>query len=229
MNIGRSGGVSACVCSRDVILLVTLAATAACARASTDVQTAEWARLDRPCPINSPAYSLPAALRDSLPPIPSNSPDDDDRWVQSARTVPGGFGGYFMRADGREGIYLKQPEKRAEAVAALNLRPVTGVMIGSDVVAERGRWDYVQLYEWYRYLRPRIRERGLWSTDLDEARNRILIGVESDASRRRLEAELGTLGVPCFLVAIEIGKPPRTMRLTAPSARDTVAAPQQET
>jgi hypothetical protein len=142
-----------------------------------------------------------------------------------ARTVPGGFGGYFVRSsDGRETIYLKEPEKRGEALVALNARPVTGVTIGADVVVVRGRWDYVQLYEWYRYLVPRLSGTRLVSTDLDEGENRILLGVEDEPSRRRLERRLAALDVPCFLVAIEVGPPPRSVFRRAAAAK-TAAAP----
>jgi len=141
-----------------------------------------------------------------------------------ARTVPGGFGGYFLRtSDGRETIYLKQPGMKTDALAALNARPVTGTTLGPDVVVVRGRWDYVQLHEWYRYLVPRLWGTGLVSTDLDEGANRILIGVADEPSRRRLEARLAALDVPCFLVAIEVGPPPRTVDLR--DATTTAAAP----
>lgn len=198
----------------------------ACHHATGSREPARWARLGRRCARNAPASSLPAARRDSLPPTPAGSRiDDDDRWVRLARTVPGGFGGYFVRSsDGRETIYLKEPEKRGEALVALNARPVTGVTIGADVVVVRGRWDYVQLYEWYRYLVPRLSGTRLVSTDLDEGENRILLGVEDEPSRRRLERRLAALDVPCFLVAIEVGPPPRSVFRRAAAAK-TAAAP----
>ena len=172
---------------------------------------ARWARVGRACWPSAPAPSLSAARRDSLPIPNERSPDDDDRWVRVARTVPGGFGGYFVRDGGTEVIYLREPEKRSDAIAALNVHHIMGTMIGPDAIAERGRWDYVQLYEWYRYLTSRVHERGITSTDLDEMRNRIHIGVEDETSRGRLEAQFAALGVPCFLVEIEIEQRARAL------------------
>jgi hypothetical protein len=167
-----------------------------------------WARLGRICFPNAPAPSLPAVARDSLPTHVGRE-DEDDRWARIARDVPGGFGGYFLRGPGGPAvIYLREPKRKAEALTALNARPFGGSTIGNDVLVERGRWDYVQLHEWYRYLTARLEEPGLVSTDLDAARNRITIGVVDAAARRRLEARLTALGVPCFLVAIEVGPRP---------------------
>src|SRR4051812_27430526 len=82
----------------------------------------------------------------SLPPMPTdNRADENDRWARVAQTVPGGFGGYFVRGGGRETIYLTDPSKREAAIAALNVQHINGTLIGPDAVAERARWDYVQL------------------------------------------------------------------------------------
>jgi len=73
------------------------------------------------------------------------------------------------------------------------------------VRVKKGRWDFAQLHAWYRYLAPHIwGGDGLSFSDIQEARNRLEYGVIDEASRRRLEQTVAALGVPCFLIAIEI-------------------------
>ena len=62
------------------------------------------------------ARSLDAALR--LPPVDTRYQTVDDLWAEVARQVPGGWGGLFL-SEGQATIYLVEPEKRAEATAAL--------------------------------------------------------------------------------------------------------------
>ena len=179
--------------------------------ATVEIDAPRWARLGRVCSPSAPASSLSTPQRDSLPPVPAeNVGDENDRWVRVARTVPGGFGGYFVRGGGRETIYLTDPSKRREAIAALNVHHIMGTLIGPDAVAERARWDFVQLYEWYRYLSPRIHSLGVWEYGIDVLNNRIRLSVSSESARQQLEKRLVALGVPCLLVAIEVGPPPGT-------------------
>ncbi len=54
-----------------------------------------------PCPADTPALSLPAAQRDSLPPLggPEPYPTPDEEWAIWAREVPGGFAGLTSDVD----------------------------------------------------------------------------------------------------------------------------------
>jgi len=160
-----------------------------------------WASLGRACSADAPAPSLSVAARDSLPPAPSAEWDLNARWAALAADVPGGWGGFFLEK-GAPTIYLVDP---AEKDAAVPVLAAAGFPVTSSVRVKKGRWDFAQLYDWYRYLAPHIwGGDGLSFSDIQEARNRLEYGVIDEASRRRLEQTLAALDVPCFLIAIEI-------------------------
>lgn len=143
---------------------------------------------------------LAEAARDSLPPAGGDLNAD---WADLARRAPGGWGGYFLD-DGEPTMYMLDTSQVDAAVAVLRAE---GLPIDSPVVARQGRWDFAQLYDWYRYLNRFIwAVDGVSSSDIQEARNRLEYGVIDDATWARVEHVLGDLDVdvPCFLVALEI-------------------------
>lgn len=161
-----------------------------------------WAPVGHRCASDAPATSLSAAARDSLPALDTVH-NQDDRWAQRARTVPGGWGGFFMD-HGVPTIYLTDPKQRTSALAALNRPGLDGHGLGPDVRVRRGRWDFAQLDDWYRYLTLRLGFVQVVGTDIDETKNRIAYWVTGPSAISRLEARLAALHVPCFLVAVEV-------------------------
>jgi hypothetical protein len=80
-----------------------------------------------------------------------------------------------------------------------------GFPVGSDLRVIQGRWDFAELYDWYRYIGGRIRDEPSFSfSDVQEARNRLEYGVIDGAGRLRVEQRLRDAGIPCWLVSIEI-------------------------
>ncbi|MQA90186.1 MAG: hypothetical protein GEU90_08120 [Gemmatimonas sp.] len=74
-----------------------------------------------------------------------------------------------------------------------------------SVAVKQGRWDFAQLYDWYRYLNQHLWPvEGLSFSDIQEARNRLEYGAIDEPTRVEVENILADLDVPCFLVAIEI-------------------------
>lgn len=109
--------------------------------------------------------------------------------------------GYFID-DGTPTLYLLEPSKLEEAAEALRAE---GIPVPSTVVVKQGRWDFAQLYEWYRHLNPHLwAVEGVVSSDIQESRNRLEYGVIDEPTRVKMEKILAGLDVPCFLVAIEI-------------------------
>ncbi|MDP8910421.1 MAG: S1 family peptidase [Chloroflexota bacterium] len=76
----------------------------------------------------------------------------------------------------------------------------------------RARYDFRQLDRWHRRLGHLLRMRGVVSTDVDERRNRIEIGVSSRAARRPVIRRLRRLRVPRRAVRI------RRARIVQPTA-----------
>ena len=186
------------------IPIVSGLAAVACGRGSAvGVPSAQWARLSPSCSESAPATSLPKARFDSLP-IDVDSVGQDGRWAKVAPQITGGWGGGLFLEDGFPTIYLTDPGRNPDALAALNRLGVDGHAWGVDVHVRRGRWNFTQLYSWYRYINYHMGSIALSGTDIDEARNRLQYWVTTDAAKRNLEAQLSAMGVPCFLVSIDI-------------------------
>ena len=156
---------------------------------------------DRPPPREPPRRGRPYTI--------------DDRFADLARVVPGGFGGLWLEGHVLH-ANLVDLSKRAEAQAALarELRGEFGPggpgqrgLVDLDaIVFHQGRYDYVQLVDWYRRLTPALGE-GVISGDIDEVRNRIAIGVQDDAAIERVRRKVVELGIPPEAVIVELREP----------------------
>lgn len=187
-----------------LIAVLGIAVAAGCgtpSAPSTDpASEPRWAALGKACADDAPAPSLSAEAREALAPR-SQEGDVNARWAALASRVPGGWGGFFLE-DGVPTIYLTNPALKESAIAVL---ATEGFPLSSSAHVKLGRWDFAQLYDWYRYLAPHTSAvDGLSFSDIQEARNRIEYGVVDEAARVRLEQTLAALDLPCFLVAIEI-------------------------
>lgn len=60
----------------------------------------------------------------------------------------------------------------------------------------QGEFGFTDLANWRRQLDNLLGTGGVWSTDIDERNNRVLIGVESDAAWGLVVAELARQGIP---------------------------------
>ncbi len=164
---------------------------------SQEIPVLWWADVGKPCPVDAPAPSLPDSLQVHWT---SARPNMDDRWAGIARRTPGGWGGYFID-DGRWTMYLTDPTQAEAAVDALR---AAGMPVGYGYVVRQGRWDFAQMYDWYRYLSSHVSAvEGRTFSDIQEARNRLEYGVVDDDARAELEGVLSGLDVPCHLVAIQ--------------------------
>jgi hypothetical protein len=145
-----------------------------------------------------PALRLPAATTNTI----------DDQWATLARQVPGGWGGFFLDSVSQPTVYLVHPQRRQEALGALHADGV-GLPLYDIRTSQvwQGRWDFAQLYDWYRYVNVRAwAVNGLYWTDIDEAHNRLAYGVDTTA-KGELEALFVTLDLPCDLVTVTVSAP----------------------
>jgi len=191
-------------CSNSVVALALLGL--ACAHPSPGPRGTP---LGRSCPADAPAVELPAAQRDSLGgPVPESRATSDDRWAEAARELPGGFAGTMLEGD--LVVFLVDTTQRDAALAALAARGGLGGADPKRVRVRKVRWNFAQLYDWYRYLGLHVwSDSGLVTSDIDEAQNSITYGVKDESGRPRLERLLAQLRPPppCFLVAIEVVGP----------------------
>lgn len=181
-------------------------------------QDAAWADVGRACRPSSPIRELTSAERAKVSQrIKSTRQDYDAVFAGIARRIPRGFGGVFI-ADGRFKVHMQDTTRRdatfREFAKFAELRRY--VQSNTDLVP--ARWNYNQLFYWYRYLESELGFfDGLVLRDLDEGKNRISFGVRDAAARADLEARLQALAVPCYLVGIEITGPV-SPRLTSQGA-----------
>jgi hypothetical protein len=185
---------------------VALSALAACSMPTDNelppplplpASTAVWADLGRECAPDAPVWTVSAAALDSTPVL---FRDTNFAWADIARRAPGGWGGYFVDR-GMGTAYFVDPSQREAANAFFRSE---GIHIPSAQVAKQGRWDFAQMYDWYRYLRRHVWVPGTSFSDIQEARNRLEYGAIDEPTRVRMEEVLAALEIPCFLVAIEI-------------------------
>lgn len=167
--------------------------------------TLQWADVGSNCSASSPAIPLSSARRQTLPTVPANERTVNDEFASYARAVPGGWGGYFLQ-EGTPTLWLVDPSKRSAAVEALHDRGLT--QIPTDVSVIPGRWNFAQMYDWYRWLKQEIADTpNLIGTDVQESANRIQFFVAHDSLRAVLDARLVELGTPCRLVAVGVSEP----------------------
>lgn len=160
--------------------------------------TERWAG-HHACSADSPAPSV-SPLRLSVLPPPIE--DSDTELAARTRSVPGGFGGFFL--DGYQAfIYLKDPGRERAAVP--QLLEMHAITRAPNVVLE-GRWSFAQLYDWRWYLEMRV-GRDWYTMDIDETRNHITFGFLKEEERSAFERRLLELDVPCFLVVTELTSP----------------------
>jgi hypothetical protein len=200
--------------SLSLLSLPVVVAFASCGRSVIEPTPAfdtapRWANVGKSCDDNAPAVLLSPVRRDSLP--PEHAGNSDQRWVDLARSAPGGIGGIFQVGPNGTGdyfIWLTDPSKKTEAIEAIiaAFPGLAGFFPFERAHIVQGRWDFAQLADWYRYLLLK-RPPGIWSSDIQEGSNRLEFGVPNEEARTALEQWLTALDVPCRLVAIRIQPP----------------------
>ena len=113
--------------------------------------------------------------------------------------VIAGFGGLYYDESGRPNVYLLDPEG-AGSTALKSL--------GAETVVHRGDYEFERLLEWRLTLRPILALPGVVFLDADEAKNRVVIGLDSSSpdknlDRERLERGLLATAVPRQAVLVE--------------------------
>ncbi len=125
----------------------------------------------------------------------------DQEQARMGREIPG-FGGLFYDEQGRPNVYLLDPRGTGAALKSL----------GQDVVVRQGDYEFARLLGWRYELRPLLALPGVVYLDVDEARNRVVLGLDATArskslDRDRLERELLFTRVPRQAVLLEDAAP----------------------
>ena len=159
---------------------------------------------------------------------------EDAQLLKIAGAMPD-FGGMFFDDNMDLNVYLVEDVQR---LSGQDLRERTtraesaiAAVLGSDLLAQarsertdgdsdltrptprikviQGTYDIGQLLDWRAKVDQLLELPGVISTDLDERRNRLTIGIDASASRASVDSALERLGVPRDAVLVEVVKPVR--------------------
>jgi hypothetical protein len=122
------------------------------------------------------------------------------RFVEIEREVPG-FGGYFFAADGAVAAYVVEPGSAPAARVVLSRVLAERIPSARDrrtgeLRVLQGRYSFSQLGAWRDRLVALLPMAGVVFVDVDEAFNRVRIGVWTNEARLAVPAEAVRLGVP---------------------------------
>jgi hypothetical protein len=155
----------------------------------------------------------------------------DDLLVRVEERAPG-FGGMFIGQDGRLAVYLLDTSQLARARSAIEAVFGAEQVPAAGVHALQGRYTVSQLKQWTELATKMLETSGVTTLDLDEARNRVAIGLEDDSRTPVVERALVSLGIPREAVVIEVtgqirpvGRPQSKSRSTDRGRRRVPARP----
>ena len=147
----------------------------------------------------------------SAPPaqlVPSSAqqlaPDDPNALGRAVA----GFGGFFFDAAGTPTVYLTDPRSRGLVERALASVLQARGLSPAQLQVRRGEFDYRRLESWFADLTPAaLAVPGAVFADLDEASNRVRIGVEHAAALNGVRHVLAARGIPATAVILEETEP----------------------
>ena len=127
----------------------------------------------------------------------------DDRLVRVEKQAPG-FGGMFVDSDGQLVLYLLDTSQLPAARSAVEAVFGPDHVPAAGVRAVKGQYTVSQLAAWTRRASAVFRLKGVTFVDLDEARNRVAIGVEDRSRVTAVEKTVASLKVPRAAVVIDV-------------------------
>lgn len=129
------------------------------------------------------------------------------RFAELERQVPG-FGGYFYDEGGALTAYVTDPRNEGRARAALaQLQREGKAKADAPLAVKRGRYAFSELSRWNEKLTGVFAERGVVFTDLDEAANRLRVGVESLALENAVRQRAERAGIPAEALVVSQAEP----------------------
>jgi len=146
----------------------------------------------------------------------------DDEFARVARAEVPGFAGFYLDTDGTPVVLLTDPGQRGAAqryLATEFARARRGRQANAPQQARfvKAAYDFAQLKGWADQLEPLMASRGdVYLVDVDEAANRVLLGVADATATGAVRAEAARLGIPAAAVATQTQAKPE-MRATVQS------------
>lgn len=139
-----------------------------------------------------------------------------------ARTVPG-FGGLFLDR-GVPTVYLTNPAERGPIERALGAFVRARGFAPGEIRVLPARFAYSDLDRWTRNVTDEaFTVAGVVYTDLDEATNRVAVGVEPGTSKTAIRRLAARLGVPAEAIDVRETEPIYPMTTLRDQVRPVVA------
>ena len=187
--------------------------------------------------VDAPTLRKPAPSSRLVSPVPKNVRPDESMFNEIAREVPG-YGGHFIDATGALTAYVTDMSFSSAARTAVLTRLADGRMRlaprrartrGFDVKIVKGDYSYQQLSDWRDAVFEHIlgRVSGVSTDDLDEAVNRVTIGIVpgQEGVEPAVLRQLATLGVPAAAIRFEPATSPALSAGAAPAHVGALSPP----
>ena len=142
----------------------------------------------------------------------------DERLARVEERAPG-FGGMFIGQDGRLAVYLLDKSQLAAARSAIEIVFGAERLPAAGIRALRGQYTVSQLKRWAERATEILEVSGVTMVDLDEAKNRVAIGIEDNSWTRTVEQALVSLGIPRKAVVMAVTGQIRPLKPTQPESR----------
>ena len=134
---------------------------------------------------------------------PSRMETYDNLLVRVDERAPG-FGGMFIDPEGRLAVYLLDTKQLPAARSAIEAVFGSSRVPAAGVRALQGQYAVSQLKTWTERTGALLEMPGVTLVDLDEAKNRVTVGVEDGSRTETVEHALLSLGVPRAAVVIHV-------------------------
>jgi hypothetical protein len=130
----------------------------------------------------------------------------DDLLLRVEEKAPG-FGGMFIGRDGRLAIYLLDMSQLPAARSAIEAVFGEQQVPAAGMHALQGQYTISQLKRWKDRAMGMLETSGITAVDLDEAKNRLAIGIKDNSWKPKAEQAIQSLGIPRKAVVIEVTGP----------------------
>lgn len=139
------------------------------------------------------------------PGIPGRPQTLDDLFAEVGRRAPG-FGGVFIENNVLN-IFMLTPSRREEAEAGFAEVFGRGRIPAGGINILQGEYSFIELENWHDRLGAVFDIPGVILTDIDERRNRLRVGIESEDLVSDVEKKLEEQSIPREAVNIEVVEP----------------------
>ncbi len=113
----------------------------------------------------------------------------------------------YIDKDGRLAVYLKDPAQLSAARAAIESVFGRAAIPAAGAHAVAGQYTMSELAAWTRRANRLLSLPGVVFVDLDEARNRVAVGVDDDSRSQSVQKMLASLDIPRAAVIVETTEP----------------------